>query len=253
MKKRIIPIMLMGSGGQIVTSKKFNPWRTVGVIMQSLRLHDSRGADEIIILDVNASKSANSIDLRLLHKISQNLKIPLTVGGGISTLDIARDYISSGADKVSLCSACIDNLSLVESISESLGAQAVVGSLNISFIDDVAFLYDYRTSSSLDIKLTDHIPKLIKAGVGEIMITSVDKDGSLSGFDLRILNLLDLIKPSVPVIIAGGGGSPEHFVEVLKHDYLMAAAGGSIFAFTENTPSTLRKFCLNSCISMKRH
>lgn len=253
MKKRIIPIMLMGPGGQIVTSKKFNPWRTVGFIMQSLRMHDARGADELIILDVHASKKNHSIDLRLLNKISQNLKIPLTVGGGINSLDIARDYISSGADKIALCSACIDKLTLVERISISLGAQAVVASINVIFIDDVAFLYDYRTSSRLNVKVIDHVSTLVNAGVGEIMITSVDMDGSLSGFDLRILKLLDSIEPSVPIIIAGGGGDPEHFVTVLQHKYLMAAGGSSIFAFTENTPSTLRRFCLDKNIPMRRH
>ena len=252
MKKRIIPTILIDSGGRVITSKNFKPWRTVGVLMQALRMHDSRGADEIIIIDIYASVDERTIEERLLQKISENIKIPVTIGGGIKSLESAKKYVYLGADKIALNSACFDNFDLIEDIASSLGSQALVVNVNYIWSGNHPIVYDYRHAQCVSKNLFDYLYQLEAKGVGEIILTSVEKDGTLAGYDEKIIAYLKKTQYSVPIILSGGAGRPEDFKSALESESIAGAAAGSIFSFTEHTPSTLRAFCIESGIAMRR-
>lgn len=250
MKKRIIPVVLIDSGGKVVISKQFNPWRTVGMLMQSLRMNEQREADELLILDILASKEGRAINHRILKIISDNVRIPITVGGGIHTLATAKNYINRGADKVCLNSAVIDDVEIVGKLSMSLGSQAVVVNINYQWVEGQPRIYDHRFKSTLQLEFSEFIMEVMRQGPGEIIFTSVDKDGSLNGFDHAIIEYLNKQNISVPVIISGGGGNPPDFIRMLNEN-VSAATGASIFFLTEHTPETLREACQLEGISMR--
>lgn len=250
MKKRIIPVVLIDAGGKVVISKQFDPWRTVGMLMQSLRMHDQRGADELLILDIVATNEKRTISPRILKTISDNVRIPITVGGGIHNLSAAKKYINAGADKVCLTSAVIDNLEIVREASVSLGSQAVVVNINYLWYEGNPYVYDFRLKTTLGLDFSKYILDIVEYGVGEIVFTSVENDGNLDGFDHRMIEYLNKLDITVPVIISGGGGNPSDYFHALSSN-LSAATGGTIFALTEHTPKTLRDFCQLNDLSMR--
>ncbi len=244
--------MLIDSGGKVVTSRHFEPWRTVGVLMQMLRMHDSRSADELIILDIKASAENRAINHRVFRAIRENAKIPVTVGGGIHSVKQAQEYIHMGADKVCLTSAFYCNQQLIKSIADSLGSQAVVVNINYVWTEGRPVTYNYQTQTAENTHLRDAIVDAVALHAGEIMLTSVDKDGSMEGFDTNVLVELKELKLNLPLILAGGAGKPDNFLGTLKEPFVMAAAAASIFSFTEHTPQTLRAYCQAGGICMRR-
>lgn len=251
MKKRIIPVVLIDAGGKAVISKKFDPWRTVGMLTQSLRMHDQRGADELMILDIFATKESRTVSPRVMKIISDNVRIPVTVGGGIRTLASAKSYINSGADKVSLNSIVIDDIQILSQISSSLGSQAVVVNVNYLWKGGLPRVYDYRHKLILKLDFFLYLKKIIDNGAGEIIITSVHEDGGLNGFDQRMIEYLNQLNLSVPIVVSGGGGNPDHYLHALSQN-LSAVTGGTVFALTEHTPKTLRNFCDLGGLLMRR-
>ncbi|MDB9891211.1 HisA/HisF-related TIM barrel protein [Alphaproteobacteria bacterium] len=250
MKKRIIPVVLIDAGGKVVISKRFDPWRTVGMLMQSLRMHDQRGADELLILDINATKENRTLAARVLKIISDNVRIPVTIGGGIRSLAVAKTYINSGADKVCLNSIVIDDFGILKKFSSSLGSQAVVVNINYVWQDGCPRVYDYREKSILGVDFLKYVGNIIEYGAGEIVVTSVEEDGKLNGFDIRMIKYLDQLNLAVPIIISGGGGNSDHYLYALSQN-LSGVTGGTIFSLTENTPQTLRQICRLNGLPMR--
>ena len=252
MKKRIIPTILIDSGGKVVISKKFDPWRTVGMLMQSLKMHDQRCADELLILDINATAEKREISSRIFKIISNNVRIPITIGGGIQNISTAKRYINSGADKICLNSLCINNIELIREMSSSLGAQAIV--INVTYVwqDDVPYIYHHQKKMKTDIEVLDFINNIIRFEIGEMILTSVDNDGMLNGFDEKIIDYIKGTKINVPIVLSGGSGNANHYINIFMQHSVSALAGGSIFAITENTPKTLREICGSNGISGRK-
>lgn len=251
MKKRIIPIILIDKGGRVITSKCFKSWRTVGVLAQMLKMHDSREADELIVLDIFATKENRRIENRIFSLISENCRIPVTVGGGIDSVNAAQHYINQGADKI-----CINHLSekdqkTVKLISDSLGRQAVVISINYLKIKNNFFSINYLKNEKKTELLEIAIQRAITQGAGEILLTSVAKDGSLTGMDKSIIPFLNKIKAKVPIILAGGAKSPEDYIKFLGLKCIKAIGASSIFCFTEHTPKTIRHECSKNRICVR--
>jgi cyclase len=252
MKKRIIPTLLIDGGGKVVTSHHFSPWRTVGLLMQSLRLHDQREADELLILDINARMENRIISNRILEKISENLKIPVTVGGGISGVEIAKHYIFSGADKVCLNSHCLDNPGIVEALASNLGAQAVVVKVDYVWHEGSPRIFDYRDKSLRNIDFMSYLQQLTQSGCGELILSAVANDGTFGGFDTQILSYLDGQSLTVPLILSGGAGCPSDFAVAFATRAVSGLSASSIFAFSEHTPKTIRAFCSQKGVPMRR-
>ena len=223
---------------------------TVGMLMQSLRMNDQRNADESLILDVLATEEKRTISTRVLKIISDNVRIPVTVGGGIHSLDTAKSYINLGADKICLNSVIINDIRRLSEFTSSLGSQAIVVNVDYRWVGARPHVFDYRKKSILNLNFAKYIAEIMERGAGEIIFSCVEKDGSLSGFDYKMIEYLEKLNVSIPIIISGGGGNPDHFLRALGSNP-SAAAGGTIFSLTEHTPQTLRKVCQLNGLPMR--
>lgn len=221
LSKRIIP-QLLCRGRQLIKGRQFNSWRSVGVAAQAVRIFQQREVDELILLDIGATKEGRGPDLDLIEELSEVCFMPLTVGGGIKTLDDARAVLRSGADKVAIGAA---GIGAVRKISDSLGNQAVIGIL------------DYRSPPKL---ITGYATTLEQFGAGEILLQCIDREGMMEGYDVETIQKVSR-SVSVPVIASGGCGSYEHMHLALAAG-ADAVAAGAFFQFTDATPHGAAKY-----------
>jgi imidazole glycerol-phosphate synthase subunit HisF len=239
--KRVIPIQLF-LDGRLVKTRKFADWRHVGTPVKSSSVYNSAHADELLLLNI-ARENRTVLTMRpVLEEVSRAICIPLSVGGGISSLEDAKELLWSGADRVVINSAAYNNLGLVSSIAATFGVQAVVVSIDVRF-DGAYRLFSNCGQTFENVSLTDHIHRCIAAGAGEIMIQSIDRDGTMSGFDIELVSMVKEIS-SVPVIAAGGSGNYEHLREAFETD-IAAVACGSLFNFSDSNPIRAKTYLSN--------
>lgn len=257
MKKRIIPSILLQEGStNACLSQEFSPWRTVGTLAQQLKLHVSRGCDELLI--INPQPSFNDLlpfSDRISKLIINNTDIPVACSGGIRDQATASECINKCFDKIFLTSSFLDSPKVLSEIASVVGVQSVgvclpyrcIGESNNRFVWDFA-----RRECLTENPLQHYIQKASEFGAGEILLYSVDRDGTLDGFDEQILPLLQACELSRPVLLGGGAGKSEHFINVLRSELVQGVVASSIFSLTQETPSTLRSFCLEHGIPMRK-
>ena len=222
--KRIIPTMLV-RGRTLVKGERFNSWRSIGHALQSAKIHAARGVDELCILDISATAEGRGPDLDLVRELSEGCFIPITVGGGVRTLEHIDQLLRAGADKVCIGVGYWNDPTLITKASERFGKQAIVASLDVGPHMSCAQEYAF---------------KLEMLGAGEILLQAMDRDGTLQGYDLDLIRAVSAAV-SIPVIASGGCGSYEHMLEAFKAG-ADACAAGAMFAFTENTPRGAARF-----------
>lgn len=239
--KRVIPIQLF-LDGRLVKTRKFGDWRHVGTPVKSSTVYNSAHADELLLLNI-ARENRTVLTMRpVLEEVSKAICIPLSVGGGISSLADAKELLWSGADRIVVNSAAYSDPDLISSIASIFGAQAVVVSVDVRHNGEYCLFSDCgRTYES--ISLTDHIHRCIAAGAGEIMIQSIDRDGTMGGFDIELLNTVMAIS-NIPVIAAGGSGNYEHLREAFETG-VAAVACGSLFNFSDSNPIRAKTYLSN--------
>lgn len=253
MKKRVIPSLLINSGTQLCLSQKFKPWRSVGSLVQNLRMHVNREADELLIINLDHSTSITfSIPLRLLQLVRKECDIPVAYCGGIRSASDAAFCINEGVDKVYVTSTFIDNHDSIKSIADLLGSQSIGVSLPYTRCSELNanFVWDYRSRTTTGMPLQKAIQKAVSGGAGELLLHNVDLDGLMHGMDLELLDELpyDL---SVPILLAGGAGRPDDISAALNKRILSGVVVGSMFALTENTPTSVRAHCLSKGLPMR--
>ena len=253
MKKRVIPSLLLNGGTQLCLSQKFKPWRSVGSLMQNLRMHVNREADELLIINLDHSTSIPFVlPLRLLQAIRNECDIPVTYCGGIRSASDAAFCVNEGVDKVYVTSAFIDNQDSIKSIVDLLGSQSIGVSLpyiRCSSLDE-SFVWDYRSKTSTELPLHKAVEKAVSGGAGELLLHNVDLDGSMQGMDLELLAELSGNIP-VPILMAGGAGNHHDISAALNNKILSGVVVGSMFAITENTPASVRSHCLAHGLPMR--
>lgn len=233
--RRIIPVMLT-KGRTLVKGQRFDSWRSVGNVMQAARIHAARGVDELIILDISATAEDRRPDLGLIRELCEDCFIPVTVGGGVRSLADMDALFRAGADKICVCTAAWEVPSLIPDASKHYGKQAIVGV--VEYADGDATIR--CGSSNLQMTPLGWAGYLEKMGVGEILLSSVERDGVMQGYDLPMIETLCKLA-SVPVIAAGGCGSYQHMLEAFKAG-ADACASGAMLAFTDQTPRGAAKF-----------
>ena len=238
LKKRVIAIVLV-QNGLVVQSIGFREYLPVGNAEIAIEFLNDWGVDEIILLDITATRNSRDPDLSLIQRVAKHCLVPLTVGGGIHRLEQARDLIRSGADKVSFNHSTLTNKEVLFRTADVFGSQCVVAS-----IDAVKTKSNYRVYDYLNHHATANTPAkfaadLANQGVGEILINSVDRDGSKLGFDLELVKSV-CQTVNVPVICCGGAGKPEHFISAFKNTNVHAAAAANFFHFTEHSVTTTK-------------
>jgi len=240
LKTRVIPSLLVDGFG-LVKGRSFKSDRRVGPLSQAVRVYAARDVDEMIVLDVRAGRKRTSPDPLLVEEILRDCRVPLTVGGGVSSAEEARVLVRAGADKVSLNTAALERPGLVREISEEIGRQSVVVSIDaLTKVGDDWLCATHSGSRSSARRVRDWSQECESLGAGEILITSIERDGCMEGFDIELVKAV-VGAVSIPVIASGGAGGSDDFVNVVKNAGAAAVAAASIFHFTEVTPLEVKK------------
>ena len=217
------------------TSQLFcDPVSTVKILCDS-------DADEIILLDINKKKRSIDNLIKHLRNISENCNVPLSVGGGINNIENAIELIKEGADKIVLNSICYNNYSFLMRLSNIIGKQAIVASIDVRNQNNNYILFSDCGRRKEAIGLEDHLKNLLENNVGEIMINSIDCEGTMCGSDLNLISKVCLYS-NVPVISTGGIGNYDHIKNIFLHSSSSAVACGSLFNFTDSNPLRIKSY-----------
>ena len=232
--KRIIPCLDVNAG-RVVKGTNFVDLRDAGDPVEVARRYDEQGADEVTFLDITASSDARDIILHIVEKVAEQVFIPLTVGGGVRTVEDVRRLLSAGADKVSINTAAVNHPQIVQEASNKVGSQCIVVAIDAKQSAPgkwEVFTHGGRKGTGLDaIEWAQRVERL---GAGEILLTSMDRDGTRAGFDLALTRAVaDAV--SIPVIASGGVGTLEHLADGVSTGRADAVLAASIFHFGEHT------------------
>jgi cyclase len=240
--KRIIPCLDVDRG-RVVKGVKFLGIRDAGDPAECARAYHQQGADELVFLDITASAEARPILLEVVQKTAEEVFLPLTVGGGIRSVENARDLLRAGADKVSLNTAAVQRPELISEVANAFGCQCVVLAIDARRRSSGGWevtTHGGRQSTTLDALAWAR--EGVQRGAGEILLTSMDADGTKAGYDLELTRTISS-SVSVPVIASGGAGRPEHFAEVLSPATgADAALAASLFHFGELTVPQVKSY-----------
>lgn len=249
--KRIIPCLDVKEG-KTVKGINFENLRYAGDSVELAKKYSDSGADELVFLDITATNEKRKTVVELVEKVSKNIFIPFTVGGGISELDDFRAILNAGADKISINSAAVKNSDLISTASEYFGAQCVVVAIDAKRIDGDFYVHINAGKKNTGIKLLDWAKQVEEKGAGEILLTSMDFDGTQKGFDIDMLNLVS-DNVNIPVIASGGAGpDSKHFIDVFNKTNVDAALAASIFHFDTLPVLKLKKELQEAGINTRR-
>lgn len=237
-------------GGRVVKGIKFKKIRYAGLPWELAERYYKEGIDEVVFLDITASRDRRATMIEVVEKTCKKVFIPITVGGGIKSVEDARKLFRAGADKISINTAAIKNPKLVRELSQTFGSQAVVVAIDAKkrrgFFE--CSIYGGREFTGIDAVLW--AKKVAELGAGEILLTSMDRDGTKEGFDLELTKKVSK-EVSIPVIASGGAGKKEHFFEVFKKGKTDAALAASLFHFKEIKIPELKRYLKQRGISIR--
>ena len=249
LKKRIIPCLDI-KDGRTVKGVNFVDIRDAGDPIELARRYVQDGADELVFLDITATVEKRKTLSELVSKIAKEINIPFTVGGGINSLEDAQAVIKSGADKVSINSSAVKNSGLITEITNEFGSQCVVVAIDTKFENGDWSVFVSGGKIPTGIKALEWAKQVEKLGAGEILLTSMNNDGTKSGFAIDILDEISRAV-NIPVIASGGAGSKVHFKEVFEKTNVSAALAASIFHFGEIPVPELKKYLNNEKIEVR--
>lgn len=250
--KRIIPCLDVNAG-RVVKGINFVNLRDAGDPVSVAAAYDKAGADELVFLDITASSDARDIKVNMVRKVAETVFIPFTVGGGIRTIDDFKMILREGADKVSVNSAAILNPELVSEAADKFGSQCVVVAIDAKRRKDAEGWTIYKNGGRVDmgIDAVEWAMKAEKLGAGEILLTSMDCDGTKDGYDIELTRTISE-NVSIPVIASGGAGKKEHFYDALTDGKADAVLAASLFHFNELQISDLKEYLAGRGISVRR-
>lgn len=241
LKIRIIPTLLWKDSG-LVKGMGFDSWRTVGPVLPAINVYTMREVDEIILLDISATNENREPDYCLISELSEECIVPLTIGGGIKNSTSIKKLLRSGADKIAINSAAYDDPDIISKAARWFGSQCVVSSIDVrEHVDGSYECYKNCGTLSTGINPVYWAQLMESKGAGEILLTSINRDGTMSGYDIELIRSVSTAV-SIPVIASGGAGNPEHIYEAVTSGKASAAAAASIFQFTEQTPLEIKSF-----------
>lgn len=238
LKKRIIPCLDI-KDGRVVKGVQFLELKDAGNPVELASFYSKNGADELVFLDISATLEKRKTLAEMVTQLSKEINIPFTVGGGIQSVDDARLLLQSGADKVSINSAAVLNPELITQISDAFGSQSLVVAIDIKKLDNDWYVFIKGGTESTGILAIDWAKKVEELGAGELLITSMNNDGSKDGFALEITNKISKVV-SIPVIASGGAGNSRHFIDLFTKTEVSAGLAASIFHFNEVPISELK-------------
>ena len=250
LKNRVIPCLDV-KNGRVVKGINFVDLKDAGDPVEQASIYDKGGADEICFLDITASNENRNTIIDVVNKTAEKCFVPLTVGGGIRTIDNIRDLLLAGADKVSINTAAIKNINFVKEASKKFGTQCMVVAVDAKKVGDdrwEIFTHGGREKTGLD--AIEFSKKAEANGAGEILLTSMDKDGTKTGYDIELLN--NVTKSiNIPVIASGGAGSLEHLYDAIKSGGASAVLAASIFHYGEYTIKETKEYLKSRSVPIR--
>jgi len=247
--KRIIPCLDI-QDSRTVKGVNFVDLIDAGDPVELAKVYSKIGADELVFLDITATKEDRRTFAKLVKEIAKNINIPFTVGGGIKSVEDVDILLKSGADKVSINSYAVKNPDFINELASKFGSQCIVLAIDAKYEDNDWYVYLVGGRIKTDIKLFDWAKEVENRGAGEILFTSMDHDGTKNGFSNKALSKLSNMV-NVPVIASGGAGKIEHFIDVFNKGCADAALAASVFHFNEIDINTLKKELKNNNISVR--
>ncbi len=239
LKKRIIPCLDI-KDGKTVKGIQFEDLRIAGDPVELAKKYVKDGADELVFLDITATLENRKTLIELVEKLSLEINIPFTIGGGISSVQDVEALLKAGADKVSINSAAVRRPELVQEIAQQFGNQCVVVAIDTKQIDGDDYVFINGGKIQTELKTLDWVKTVADLGAGEILLTSMDFDGTKNGFDIRMLqNVSEVCQ--LPIIASGGAGKMEDFTEVFTNTKVTGALAASIFHFNEINITDLKE------------
>ena len=240
--KRIIPCLDVNDG-RVVKGVNFVNLKDAGDPVEVAKVYDREGADELVFLDITATSDKRRTVTELVREVASQVFIPFTVGGGIRSVDDFKAVLREGADKVAVNSAALENPSLISEAAEKFGSQCVVIAIDAKRRTDASGWTVYKAGGRIDtgVDAVDWAKKAVELGAGEVLLTSMDCDGTKDGYDIELIRAIaDSV--SVPVIASGGAGTKEHFLEALTEGHAEAALAASLFHYKELTISDVKQY-----------
>jgi len=247
--KRIIPCLDV-KNGRVVKGTNFEGLRDMADPVEMARFYNEAGADELVFYDITASVEGRTLFTDILTRVASEIFIPLTVGGGINSLEDFDRVLKCGADKVSVNSGAIRNPAIIGEAAKKYGDQCVVLSCDIKRVDGRFMLFAKGGRENTGIDALDWIVRGVKNGAGELVINSIDTDGVKNGFDLELLDAV-AARVSVPIIASGGAGKKEDFVELFRHPGMDAGLAASIFHTKQVEIRDLKQYLRENGVEMR--
>jgi cyclase len=244
--KRIIPCLDI-KNGRTVKGVNFLELRDAGDPVELAKIYAEEGADELVFLDITATNEKRKTLVELVEKVAEAINIPFTVGGGISTVEDVSVLLAAGADKVSVNSAAVRNPQIIKEMADEFGSQCIVVAVDSRKVGDKNIVHTHGGSKPTELETEAWIQKAVELGAGEILLTSMDHDGTKSGFADELLAKVSSLV-NVPVIASGGAGNMQHFYDTFTYGKSDAALAASIFHFKEIGIPELKTFLKNKNI-----
>lgn len=250
LKKRIIPTLLLRKG-RMVKGVNFDSYRDTGDPVFASRVYNSQYVDELVFLDIDATNEGRETNAEIIERVSKECFMPLTIGGGIHSIETIRKLLNSGADKVVINSAAYSSPELITKGAEMYGSQCIVLGVDVKKEEGTYVLYKNSGKIKCDVLLLDHIKKMVKLGAGEVFVNDITNDGKMSGYDHELIRLVnDAV--NVPIIACGGAGNFKHLEDAFVETGVDALAMASIYHFGDNNPIRARAYLMNHQIDIKK-
>ena len=251
LKVRVIPTLLWKDFG-LVKGVGFDSWRRVGSVLPAVKVYNRRDVDELILVDISANSNAEEFDYDALNDLSDDCFLPLTVGGGISHIDHVQKLLKAGADKISLNTSSYRQPKLIGDIADIYGSQCVVASIDVKKVNDRKWnCFSHSGTHDEQKDAVEWAQELESHGAGELLITSIDRDGTMSGYDLDLLRtIVDAV--NIPVIGSGGAGNYKDLVDAASCG-VSAVASASMYHFTEQTPAGAKSEMAKAGIAIREN
>jgi cyclase len=235
LKIRVIPTLLWKQFG-LVKGVAFDSWRRVGPVLPAVKVYNQREVDELVLFDIIAHKSNEGLDYESIKEFSEECFVPLTVGGGIKNIDDVQKLLNSGADKVTVNTFAYEKPRLISEIANRHGSQCVVACIDVRSIGSSWSCFSSSGQVETKRNPVQWAVELQDRGAGEILLTSIDRDGTMMGYDIPLVEAV-VSAVQIPVIASGGAGTYKDMIDVVKHAGASAVAAASMFHFTEQTPA----------------
>ena len=251
LKVRVIPTLLWKQFG-LVKGVGFDSWRRVGPVLPAIKVYNQREVDELILVDILAHDSDDELDFESIEEFGKDCFVPLTVGGGITRVDQVQRLLRAGADKVSVNTAAYSRPELVTEIARRHGIQCVVASIDVRGNAATGWqCFSHAGATATDREVVTWARELQDRGAGEILITSIERDGTMQGYDLPLIERV-VAAVEIPVIASGGAGHYQHMVEAVTQAGASAVAAASMFHFTEQTPAGAKAALAEAGVPVRR-